>query len=271
MTSFISLNQYKIAYQVKGQGDVLVFIHGYTETQAMWAYFVQELSPYFTIVTLDLPGHGESDFWQQTNTMSLLASCVKAVLDELEIKECLLIGHSLGGYVALEFAQEHDDLLKGICLFHSHAAVDTDEQLKQRVRASDLVKNNKQSYIAQFVSTLFAPENSEKFDQEIEQICYESNKVPSAVVLATIEGMKQRTSKLDFLVHTHLPILFIAGKQDVRIPLQKIVAQAMLAEKADILILDKVGHMGFIEEKEYTLHTIKGFAQKIFSLCNSTK
>ena len=84
----------------------------------------------------------------------------------------------------------------------------------------------------------------------------------SKAIIAALEGMKYRTSKLDVLTNARFPILFILGKKDSRIPFEKTLAQAALPKNGEILVLDNVGHMGFIEARKTTLKAIKGFAGK---------
>ena len=83
-------------------------------------------------------------------------------------------------------------------------------------------------------------------------------------IIAALEGMKYRTDKLDVLINARYPILFILGKQDSRIPFENTLAQAALPRMGEILVLDRVGHMGFLEARETTLKAVEGFAGKIF-------
>ena len=83
----------------------------------------------------DYPGHGKSSLIAEIHTMEIMAESVKEVLDFLKIDSCVMIGHSMGGYVTLAFADQNPGLLKGFGLFHSSAAADTDEGTKNRERA----------------------------------------------------------------------------------------------------------------------------------------
>ena len=75
--------------------------------------------------------------------------------------------------------------------------------------------------------------------------------------------MKERTGSLDLLINTNLPVLFIAGKDDARIPIQNIMAQAILPSHSEMLILGGVGHMGFVEAEKETLGMIEGFVRRM--------
>jgi pimeloyl-ACP methyl ester carboxylesterase len=196
--------------------------------------------------------------------MEVMAETVKLVLDKLEINECVIVGHSMGGYVALAFAKQYPDFIKGVGLFHSQASADSEEAKENRRRTINVVKLNRAGFISNFIPDLFAEANVPKFQDEIDLLKKGASEISPEGIIADVEGMKQRSSKLDLLMHSKIPFLFIAGKEDSRIPVQTIMAQAILPEHSEVLILSKVGHMGFIEAKTETLQMIKGFLKQIY-------
>ena len=253
-----------INYTDKGEGDAIVFLHGFLESLKIWNDFSVELSKKFRVICIDLPGFGKSDLISETHTMELFAEVVKSVLENLNIEKCTMFGHSMGGYTALAFAEKYSEMLNGISLFHSKTTPDSDKIKENRLRTIEIVKLNRKGFINQFISDLFAPANVEKFHSEIEQLKENGRQTTKEGVIAALKGMKERTGKLKFIINTELPIQFIVGKQDSRIPFNDILTQAALPKFSEIIILGNAGHMAYIEEKDITLKAVRCFALKCF-------
>lgn len=259
----IEHTNHPISYNEEGSGSAIVLLHGFMESLKIWDDFAEKLSKSFRVIRIDLPGHGKTPVMNEVHPMSLMAETVKAVLDAFEIDKCVMVGHSMGGYVTLQFAKQFPELLAGFCLFHSQAAADSEQAKENRRRTVNIVKLNRTGFIQQFIPDLFAESNVEKFAAEIKKLQQEASSTSAKGIIAALYGMKERSSSFDLLVNTKLPVLFIAGKEDSRIPIQTIMAQAILPAHAEILILSDVGHMGFIEAKEETLGMIEGFAERM--------
>ncbi len=253
-----------IAYTISGKGDTLVLLHGFIESTQIWKDFVPELEKHFRVVCIDLPGHGESDCIGYVHEMELNAEAVHAVLQHLGIKNCVITGHSMGGYVTLAFAEKYPELVKGLCLFHSTALPDSEEKKKDRDKAIGVVKNDPMVFIRTVIPNLFAPANREKFKKEIEELIALSAKTPQQGIVATLEGMKNRKDRTYVLKEAKFPVLIISGKQDTVVPIDSLLPQLAMPKHCEALILDNVGHTGFIEEKETTLKALLNFVAARF-------
>jgi pimeloyl-ACP methyl ester carboxylesterase len=260
----ITFREKAIHYKVDGAGEALVLLHGFIESLTIWDDFVKVFSKEFKVIRIDLPGHGKTPLIEKTHTMELMAQSVKTVLDNLEIKSCVMVGHSMGGYVTLEFAKQYPEMLKGMCLFHSHAAADTEEVKENRRRTIEMIKLNRKGFIKQFIPDLFAETNVEPFSNDIDRLWKVADKMSGQSIIAALQGMKERSGKLDLLLNSTIPVLFIAGKEDMRIPVQNVLAQAILPRHSEVLVLANVGHMGFLEAKQQTIDMINCFARKLF-------
>src|SRR3972149_4760338 len=109
----------KVRYSDKGKGRVIVLLHGFLESLEIWDEFSNKLSKRFRVLAIDLPGHGKTPAIGYVHSMELMAECAKAVLDSLELRKYVVAGHSMGGYVALAFAEMFPQNLSGLCIFHS--------------------------------------------------------------------------------------------------------------------------------------------------------
>jgi pimeloyl-ACP methyl ester carboxylesterase len=262
---FLLFNGKKIFFNTTGQGPALVLLHGFTESQKIWDDFSRQLSHEFQVVTLDLPGHGLSEVVDEVHSMELLADIVHHLLLELGIEQCLMVGHSMGGYAALAFAAAHPEMLKGLCIFHSHGFADSIQDRENRDRTIALVKQDKFGFIVQFIPGLFPPEAQGTFAKEIQALTEEATKMTREGVIAALEGMKIRDDRSSLLQNLTIPVLFIVGMKDSKAPLTRIWEMIALPAISESLLLKDVGHMGYIEKPEVTLQAILHFGLKIFN------
>jgi pimeloyl-ACP methyl ester carboxylesterase len=262
MSEFISFHETPIHYRATGTGPWVVLLHGFLESVEIWDGFANQLEKDFSVLMVDLPGHGRSGVVDEVHSMVLMAESVLAVVDHLKIDSFSVCGHSMGGYVGLKLAEMCPGKVKSVALFHSHAAPDDETTKENRRRTINIVKLNRTNFIHQFIPDLFAEENRERLAHEIEILTNRAASTSVKSVVAAIQGMKEREGSLDFLMSTEIPLLFVIGKNDSRMPYNKLMAQAMLPAHAEIMLLDKIGHMGFLEAPEKTLTVVKDFFKR---------
>lgn len=250
-----------ISYTDEGSGKTIVLLHGFTESSKIWTSFATQLSKRYRVITVDLPGHGKSGRVGSVHTMEMMADVVRAVLKKAAVGKCLMIGHSMGGYVTLAFAGKYPKLLKGFGLFHSHCFADTKEDTAIRNRTISIVEKDKFSFVAQFIPGLFPPDVQKKFAKEIERLVQRASKMDKESVIAALEGMKNRVDQTELLKATELPVLFILGLQDSKAPVPKLWSMIRMPAISQTLLLRDCGHMGYLEAPEECLGAIQGFAK----------
>ena len=160
----------KISYTETGKGTAVVMLHGFLENQTMWQDFVPELSKKNRVITIDLLGHGQTECLGYVHSMEDQADMVHAVLHELKIRKAVLIGHSMGGYVALAFAELYADTVKGIVLLNSTSRADSDERKINRDRAIIAVKQNYTTFVRMSIANLFSEDNRVRLADAIEKV-----------------------------------------------------------------------------------------------------
>jgi pimeloyl-ACP methyl ester carboxylesterase len=262
----ITFNEKSVNYSMQGRGKCVVLLHGFLESLKIWDDFAQELSNEFKVLAIDLPGHGASEALAEAHSMELMADVVKAVLEHLKIQECVMIGHSMGGYVTSAFASKYPEYLRGMGLFHSSVYADTPEARQNRERMIELVKNDRQGFIRNFIPDLFAPANRQIYIHEIKALQESASTITKSSIIAALAGMKERKDHQRTISVIDVPVLFILGKDDSRIPLGRVIEMVALPKHSEVLILSDVGHMGYIEAKTKTLDKCRYFARKCFSL-----
>ena len=255
--NFILFKNVKIYYTDYGQGNVVVLLHGFLENQKMWYPFLPHFISNNRVISIDLLGHGDSECIGYVHTMEDNAKIVQAVLQHLKIRKSILIGHSMGGYVALAFAEFYPDAVKSLILLNSTSRPDSDEKKQNRSRAIQFVKTDYESFIRLSIANLFNPENRETFATEIENTKIEALKTPLQGIIASLEGMKTRPDREFLLQNTTFEKLLILGKKD---PILNYTETSNQVENSNTeLITLPDGHMSHIENFDELLEILTAY------------
>ncbi|NUM31019.1 MAG: alpha/beta hydrolase [Bacteroidetes bacterium] len=250
-----------------GSGFPVVFLHGFNESVNIWNKTIENISKKFRCILIDLPGFGNSPL-PENLSIKYIAESVKRVVDELYIPKPLIIGHSMGAYVALEYLKNFPKALSGIGFIHSTSYPDSEDKKTNRLKTLEFLENNSvDTFFKIFIQGLVAPHNYKKeILDEIEKIILNTRKQS---VIDGIKAMLNRNDNFEVYKNSDLPMLILAGKYDQLIPLEKMTKQASETKNAMIEILNNSGHLGMIEEPEKTEKAIIKFAEWVeFSLKN---
>lgn len=260
MTKFIQFNQKKIAYSTQGRGAAIVLLHGFCEDSSIWDDFKLDLlEKKYRVVCIDFPGFGKSEV---VNNLSIeyMADAVYAVANQLNLKDTILVGHSMGGYVSLAFAKKYPDFLKGLGIFHSHPFADSEEKKKNRSRGIDFINEyGHELYVKQLFPTLF-PEGYEKTNRFlIDKLTHKASGYPAEGIIEAQNAMAKRKDHSQVLKDIQVPVLFIIGEKDGLIKMEQSLKQTPLPELAVVHVLEKVGHMGMFEARQKTQIMLRQF------------
>ena len=245
----------------------LVLLHGFCEDHTIWKDLLSFSKQKKQVKCIDLPGFGDnSSQYSQAESTELMADFVKKEIAKLNLpagEKILLIGHSLGGYVTLAFAQKYPKLLAGMGLFHSTATPDTEERKAKRLKTIDFVEaNGAEAFHRVLMPDLFKKDTDPKI---IEQTIGKAKKAKSEGIIAALHAMRNRQDRLDVLENFDKPILFIAGEFDSLIPKNIIIDQAALCKNAKVEVLSNSAHMGMIEEPKRSAEIIDEFYNTVVS------
>ncbi|HHM21632.1 MAG TPA: alpha/beta hydrolase [Bacteroidetes bacterium] len=248
------------AYQSGGkQGIPVVLLHGFCEDSRMWDEWLPLLPPRLPCLRIDLPGFGRSELPGPV-TIESMADAVAAVLKNQNIDRCLLLGHSMGGYVACAFAEKYPAQLAGLCMFHSHPFADSEEKKAARTKAIEFIrKNGHVLFVRQMIPGLFAYDYSKGYPSEVNRLIFYATQYDPEAIIAALAAMRQRPDRSHVLKNIQCPVLFFIGKQDPAIPLSLSLAQTHLPAVADIQIYDDTGHMGMFKSPRRTAKAFRNF------------
>jgi len=251
----------QISYTDTGKGTAVVLLHGFLENKTMWNFYVSELSKKNRIITIDLLGHGETESLSYVQTMEENADVVNEVLSKLKIRKAILVGHSMGGYVSLAFAELYPEKMKGLVLLNSTSKEDSTERKKNRDRAIKAVKKDYETFIRLSIANLFSEENREILINEIGAVKIQALKTPLQGIVASLEGMKIRKDR-EFLLHTTtFSKLLILGKKDPVLNYDENLEQIKNTDVELVIFPD--GHMSSIENREELLTVLADFFKGI--------
>jgi pimeloyl-ACP methyl ester carboxylesterase len=251
----------KIAFTDQGKGTAVVLLHGFLENQTMWNDIVPELVKKYRVITIDLLGHGATECLGYVHSMEDQADMVYAVLHDLKIRKSVLIGHSMGGYVSLAYAEMYPDNIKGIVLLNSTSRADSDERKINRDRAIVAVKQNYSAFVRMSIVNLFSEENRDRLAAEIENVKLEALKTPLQGIVAALEGMKIRKDREVILHFAPYPIHMILGKKDGVLIYEDNLEQ-IEGTKVKLTTFPD-GHMSHIENKDELKMVLSEFLKSI--------
>ena len=238
----------KISYTDSGEGNAIVLLHGFLENKKMWKDYVSFFSNQYRIITIDLLGHGESDCLGYVHSMEDNAGAVHEVLEYLQIKKTTILGHSMGGYVGLAFAELYPESIQKLILLNSTSKEDSTEKKLNRTRAIKAVKQNYVNFVSLAIANLFSENNRTRLADEIEKVKIQALKTPLQGIVASLEGMKIRKDRETLLRENLFPVLLILGKKDPVLNYEESIAQ--IENTTVELISFDDGHMSHIENKE---------------------
>ena len=257
---FVLHKNTKIHFSSRGSGPAVVLLHGFLENSTMWNSISEILSKKNRIICIDLLGHGASENHGYIHTMEDQAEMVKAVLDHLGLRKYVLIGHSMGGYVALAFANLYSKNVKGLCLMNSTALPDSEEKKLNRDRAIVAVKQNHKTFVRIAIPMLFSEENRTIYTSAIKEITNEALQISPQGIIAALEGMKIRKDLTSIFTNSQYPITMIIGKEDPALDYNSLIQQTKNTKVEVIEFPD--GHMSHIENREELITTFLKFLKK---------
>lgn len=247
-------NNKHIYYETAGQGPAVLLLHGFLENASMWNPVVNLIQSRFTIVRLDLPGHGRSDVYSEIHSMEFMAEVVRDLLKSVGIDSISIVGHSMGGYVGLAYLEKYPEMVRQIVLLNSTPYADTPERKINRERALALIPENKELFISVSISNLFAEDTREEFSEEIKKLQKEANEIPTSGILAAIRGMKDRKDRAGVLKNFPGNKILICGTKDTVVPFEDSKRAATYTNSTLVSVAS--GHMTLIENVKESMNFV---------------
>ena len=261
----LTFNGSRIYYETVGEGLPVILIHGFGEDGTIWHYQRAFLKAHFRLIIPDLPGSGKSALLsispdRSSFIIDLYAACIKQILDQESIQKCAMLGHSMGGYIALAFAQYNPERLNGLGLVHSTAFADSEDKKNTRRKGIAFIQRyGAQEFLKQSIPNLFAEKFTVEYPDQIEALINNAGNFTASALVQYYEAMTERPDRTETLKKVTNPVLFIIGEEDKSVYLQDSLKQCYLPGNTQINILPGVAHMGMWERKDQTNDTVMNF------------
>lgn len=235
----------------------IVFLHGFCEDSRMWNEFIDEAG--LNAISIDLPGYGGSTQFDVTSLKDM-AEKVHNTIEKLRITDYIIAGHSMGGYVAMEYLARYEDKLKGLALIHSHPFADSEERKEQRRRSMEFVdKYGVEVYAKQFFPKLFSTEHRDNF--AIHSLSLRATQLSQSTIMNSLQAMIDRKDHSDTYKNAEIPVMLVAGTQDSLVNLKSVTEISVEPKRSMIKIYDHVGHMSMFEKPNALRSDLRRFIE----------
>lgn len=257
MEKTFSFHSTTISYTLQGKGTPVVLLHGFGEDSQIWNTQVSFLQQHCMLVVPDLPGSGKSSLFTKeisvADPVSIedYADLIYALLQTENIVSCIMLGHSMGGYITLAFAEKYPAMLQAFGLVHSTAFADSEEKKTMRAKAvTTIAQYGAVAFLKNTIPNLFGKAFKEVHPDKVAQLISSAAGFTVAALQQYYIAMMNRPDRCKVLAGNPLPVLFVMGTEDVAAPMEDVLQQVHLPRISYIHVLPGCGHMGMWEATE---------------------
>lgn len=251
----VNVNGIQMAYARRGDGPTLILLHGFPLDHHLWDEVVPLLEDTFDIILPDLRGFGESTTIDSQYSMDDYASDIAGLLDQLEIQKAAIVGHSMGGYVALAFARLYPDRVSGLGLVSSQVLADPPERKEGRYKSAADVSANGIGSVVETMTPKFTT------DEKLQSYARSSmERQQPAAYIGALRAMAERADSTPLLSSFNFPVVIIHGDADSLIPIDRAREVKAALPQAHLVEIQGAGHMPMMEAKTKTAEALKHLA-----------
>lgn len=237
--------QISLFYEEMGTGLPVIFLHGYPLNHLIWQPVINGLEDSARLILPDLRGHGKSPVPEGVYSMDLIARDLVGFMDDQKIDKAILVGHSMGGYVSLAFTKAYPDRLAGLGLVATQARSDSPEKKKGRMDSIQLVRS---LGISPIVESMI-PKLTSRADLHDILSAIMSSSTPTGIIGA-LQGIAEREDLTSWLENIVVPVVIIAGKNDMIVPIERAEEMTALIPNSWLVMIKEAGHMPMMETPE---------------------
>lgn len=256
------LEPWPLAFDLYDSRPMLVLVHAFPLDRRMWRWQAEPLSDVARVLTVDLPGFGESAAPSASATIDEWADELDNLLDDLVGGDPVVVGGlSMGGYVALRLAARHPERLDALVLADTRAGADTDEGRAARDQAIFQVRRHGTPPVVEgLLPKLLSPEASPEAAAFAREIMLEQR--PESIA-AALGAMRDRPDSTDILDSIGVPALVIVGDADTLTPPSEAEALARALPDSWLVKIPRAGHLANLEAPEQFNAAVAAFLESL--------
>jgi len=248
----------QLAYDQTGKGLPMVLLHGYCCDRSIWSKMIEPLSHRNQVLNFDLPGHGESPILEDLS-LGNIADVLCQNLESIGIHKYILVGHSMGGYIAMEMLARQAERISGLTLFHSHPFEDGEAKKAARIKSVGfLKKHGKSAFLRQLFLNLYYDIDANR--NLLLKSKRKAHDIEESILIGCMEAMRNRPSHEDTLKSFEKPIEFLMGKDDQLIPVDLGIKASKMGQNTVIHVVQNMGHMGMHEDPKQCAEILRNFS-----------
>ena len=257
----------QLAYFDSGKGNqpTVLLIHGFGEDYSIWDAQITFLSQYYRVIAPNLPGvHCKplNIHHSQLPQINMYVEVMHELMHHLHIEQYYVMGHSMGGYIGLAFADYYTNHVMGLGLIHSTTYADSDAKKASRMKVAEFLEEyGTLKYLETATANLFANPFKEKHPGTIQTVIDSASDICKEAMMQFVFAMRNRRAHTHMLTQKRIPIWMIVGKEDIAVPFEDSIAQIELLPQKNVLILEQVGHMGMLEATDQVNQAMHQFIQ----------
>jgi 3-oxoadipate enol-lactonase len=260
------INGWSIDYNIFGKpsGLPVVFIHGFPFSQEMWRPQVAELSRDYRVITYDVRGHGKSKVGDGQYTIEFFVDDLIGLLDHLRIEKVVVVGLSMGGYIALRSIERNPERFRGLVLCDTRSEADTNEgKIKRAASIQSVRTGGVKKYAEGFVRAVFAPQTFERNPEAVKFIRNIIENTSPISIAGTLLALASRTDTTESLSKINVPTLILVGEHDALTPVSAARSMNEKIRQSELYVISDAAHLSNLENPEEFNKHLSGFLRRI--------
>jgi len=250
------------AYYDEGKGDqTILLIHGFGEDHGIWKNQIEFLSSHYRVIAPNLPGvHCKplALHHSQAPSIQMYVEVLHDLMQHLNIEQYFIVGHSMGGYIGLSFADYYVNHVQGLLLLHSTAYKDNEAKKTSRMKVAEFIQEwGVSKYLETATPNLFGDAFKKTNPGIIQNVIDSGTDISPEAMMQFVFAMRNRKAMTHLLQQHTIPVWMIVGDADLAVPIQDSLEQIKLLPSSNSLVLNNVGHMGMFEATDLVNQFIK--------------
>ena len=242
----------ELAYYDQGKGEqTILLIHGFGEDHAIWKNQIEFLSSHYRVIAPNLPGvHCKplALHHSQAPNIRMYVEVLHELMHHLHIEQYYIVGHSMGGYIGLSFADYYVNHVQGLLLFHSTTYEDNEAKKTSRMKVAEFIQEwGVSKYLETATPNLFGDAFKKTNPGVIQNVIESGLGISQEAMIQFVFAMRNRKAMTHLLQQHTIPVCMIAGDADLAVTIQDSLEQIKLLPSSNSLVLNNVGHMGMFE------------------------